>query len=635
MAVVITISRYLLLYLIIISGSIFIADKANKKIEKCIAPNMAIIILELYIFGMFEILKYGVWIIGVTNILLGIYTIIKNWKTKHELKEKVLTSGFICFSIIFLILMITTYNKNLLDYDHYLYRSFNTKVMYYTDCISKGFQALYPPGINLLEYFFMKILGIYVQGVEAFAVQILGFSLLMPLFDRKQNTKFINWIITILVICIPAILGNLIFYEGAYPDALLGLIIGYSMYILLTEANSKFKVFSTSLIIAIATITKPAGFYIGAIIIGIYVLIQLLNNKCNKKENIKKFLRSKEFKIIVILILVVTLTFLSWKIFVKINSKYNKGVRGNDASRVGDSSINYTIKSILTTTFGYYEENHDSADSNNDLIPKIYALYATMAPIRVTLYGVIAIIGVSSIILYKYVIKEENKKKYANAVIGLTVGLAIYIIFLQLSYILKFSKEEMLGHNGLNRYLPTYLLGMIYFIVAIAIKNMEESKTRKVNYLIMLSIIIAFTNLQSIANVTITSGIDNIQSIEYCNNGRIPANKIDKKIEENAKIISISQNEKTNIFNWMIKYYLYPNHEVEVYNNINEEMITKIKEKIINENIQYIYIVTPNEKLNKAIEIMDKTEESKLKENTLYKIEIKANDIKLKEETLD
>ena len=579
---------------------------------------------------MFEILKYGVWIIGVTNILLGIYTIIKNWKTKEELKEKVLTSGFVCFSIIFLVLMITTYNKNLVDYDHYLYRSFNTKVMYYTDCISRGFQALYPPGVNLLEYFFMKILGMYVQGIEALAVQILGFSLLIPLFDRKQNTKFINWIITIAIICIPAILGNLIFYEGAYPDALLGLIIGYSMYILLTEQNSRFKIFSVSLILAIATITKPAGFYIGAIIIGIYILIQLLNNKCNKKEKIKKFLKSNEFKIIVILILVLTLTFLSWKVFVKINSKYNKGVRGNDASRVGESSINYTLKSILTTTFGYYEENHDSADSNNDLIPKIYALYATMAPMRITMYGVIAIIGVSSIIVYKYIIKEENKKKYANAVIALTVGLGIYIIFLQLSYILKFSTEEMLGHNGLNRYLPTYLLGMIYFIVALAIKNMEESKTRKVNYLILLSIIIAFTNLQSIANVTITSGIDNIQSIEYCNNGRIPANKINKKIEENAKIISISQNEKTNIFSLMIKYYLYPNHEVDVYNNIDEEEVTKIKEKIINENIQYIYIVTPNELLNKAIKT-----ESELKENTLYKIEINESDIKLKEETLD
>ena len=253
---------------------------------------------------MFEILKYGVLVIAVTNILLGIYTIIKRWKSIEFFKEKVLTSGFIFFSITFFILMITTYNKNLVDYDHYLYRSFNTKVMYYTDCISKGFQALYPPSINLLEYFFMKIVGTYMQGLEAFAVQMLGFSLLIPLYDKKQNTKFINWIITIAIICIPAILANLIFYESAYPDALLGLIIGYSMYILLTEENSKFKTFSVALILSVATITKPAGFYITAIIIGMYLLIQLLNNKCNKKENIKKFFKSKEFKTIVILILV-------------------------------------------------------------------------------------------------------------------------------------------------------------------------------------------------------------------------------------------------------------------------------------------------------------------------------------------
>lgn len=634
MSLVITISRYMLLYLIIISGSIFIADKTNKKIEKCIAPNIAIIILELYIFGMFEILKYGVWIIGISNILLGIYTIIKTLKNKENLKEKVLTSGSMFFSITFFILMITTYNKNLVDYDHYLYRSFNTKVMYYTDCISRGFEALYPPGINLLEYFFMKILGLYVQGIEAFAVQMIGFSLLIPLFDRKQNTKFVDWIITIAIICIPATLPNLIFYESAYPDALLGLIIGYSMYILLTEESNKFKTFSVALILSVATITKPAGFYIAAIVIGMYLLIYLLNNKCNKKENIKKFFGSKQFKIIVILILVVVFTFLLWEIFVKVNSKYNKGVRKTDTSRVGDSSINYTIKSILTTTFGYYEENHNSADSNNDLIPKIYASNATIAPIRITMYGVIAIIAISSIIVYKYIIKEENKKKYANSVIALTVGLAIYIIFIQLSYILKFSTEEMLGHNGLNRYLPTYLLGMIYFIVALAIKNMEESKTRKVNYLILLSIIIAFTNLQSIANVSITSGIYNIQSIEYCNNGRIPANKINNKIEENSKIISISQNAKTNIFNLMIKYYLYPNHEVIIYNNLKEESVSKIREIIINENIQYIYIVTPDEKLNNAIKTEFDTQ-IHLKEGTLYKIQIKENKIQIKEEVLD
>lgn len=623
--------RYILLYLVIISGSIFIANKANKKIEKCIAPNIAIIIIALYIFGIFEILKYGVWIIAGINIILGLYTIINN---KNNLKEKILTPGFIFFNIIFFTLMITTYNKNLVDYDHYFYRSFNTKVIYYTDCISKGFEALYPPSINLLEYFFMKIIGEYAQGIEAFAVQIFGFSLLIPLFDRNKNTKFINTVISIAIICIPAILANLIFYESAYPDALLGLIIGYSIYMLYTEKNNKFKIFSVALILAVTTITKPIGFCISGIIIGMYILIELLNNKCNKKENIKKFFKSKEFRNIIILIITVVMIFTSWKIFTKINNKYNNGIRGEDSSRTEGQPIIYTLKSILTTTFGYYEENHDTADSNNDLIPKIYSAIATIAPVRMSMYGVIAIIAISTLIVYKYVIKDKEKTKFANTVISLIVGLVIYIILLQLSYILKFSTEEMLGHNGLNRYLPTFLLGMIYFIVTISIKNMEEKNDRKINFCILLSIIIAFTPLQSIANVSITSGIYNIQSIEYCNNGRIPANKINNKIEEEAEIISISQNEKTNIYNWMIKYYLYPNHSVKIYNNVKEQNVAKIKAKILEENISYIYIVNSDEKLNKAINDEFKNE-IKLKENTLYKIQIEENKIELKEEALD
>lgn len=623
--------RYILLYLVIISGSIFIANKANKKIEKCIAPNIAIIIIALYIFGIFEILKYGVWIIAGINIILGLYTIINN---KNNLKEKILTPGFIFFNIIFFTLMITTYNKNLVDYDHYFYRSFNTKVIYYTDCISKGFEALYPPSINLLEYFFMKIIGEYAQGIEAFAVQIFGFSLLIPLFDRNKSTKFINTVISIAIICVPAILANLIFYESAYPDALLGLIIGYSIYMLYTEKNNKFKIFSVALILAVTTITKPIGFCISGIIIGMYILIELLNNKCNKKENIKKFFKSKEFRNIIILIITVVMIFTSWKIFTKINNKYNKGIRGEDSSRTEGQPITYTLKSILTTTFGYYEENHDTADSNNDLIPKIYSAIATIAPVRMSMYGVIAIIAISTLIVYKYVIKDKEKTKFANTVISLIVGLVIYIILLQLSYILKFSTEEMLGHNGLNRYLPTFLLGMIYFIVTISIKNMEEKNDRKINFCILLSIIIAFTPLQSIANVSITSGIYNIQSIEYCNNGRIPANKINNKIEEEAEIISISQNEKTNIYNWMIKYYLYPNHSVKIYNNVKEQNVAKIKAKILEENISYIYIVNSDEKLNKAINDEFKNE-IKLKENTLYKIQIEENKIELKEEALD
>lgn len=624
MEVIIILLRFILLYAIIIGGSIFIAYKSNKKIENCIVINFGLIILSLYTFGLFEWLKYGVWIVSTLNIILGMYAIIKNWKNRKTLKELILTPGFAFFSFAFLVLMIVSYNKNLVDYDHYFYRSFNTKVLYYTDSMSRGYTALYPPSINLLEYFFMRITGPYLQGIEAFAVQMLGFSFLIPIFNRKTKSKFMNLIITLILVCIPAILPNLIFYESAYPDALLGLIIGYIMYTLYTEEDNKFKMLSVAIALMLLTITKPAGFYISAIVIAMYLLIELLNNKCNKKENILKFIKSKELKNIIILAIVVVSIFASWRIFTKVNNKYNLGTRGKNATRVDGNPIEFTLKSILTTTFGYYEENHDSADSNNKLIPTIYSIYTTTAPVRLTAYGVIMVIILAGLISYKKVVLQENKRKFANYIIALIVGLIVYIMFLQLSYILKFSTEEMLGHNGLNRYLPTFLLGMIYFIVAITIKNMEEKNDRKINYIILLVIIISFTQLQSIANVSITSGISNINSIEYCNNGRIPARKINDKIEEKARVITISQEDKTNIFNWMIKYYLYPEHQVDVYNQVKERQIESVKQKIANsEDNYYLYFISIDEELNKLINEQFNNE-IELENKTLYKIENKV-----------
>lgn len=636
MEAILTILRYILLYITLLGGSIFISYKSNKKIENCIAPNFAIIIVTLYLFGIFNILKYGVCLVTILNILLGIYAIIRQWENKEGLKQKLLTPGLAFFSIAFFVLLLTTYNKNLKDYDHYLYRSLNTKIMYYTDCINKGFQSLYPPSINLLEYFFMKVIGAYIQGVEAFAVQLLGISLLIPLFDRKKSSKFINTIITVVVICIPAILSNLVFYEAAYPDALLGLIIGYSMYILCEESDNKFKIFAVSLILSVATITKPAGVVIAGLVIAMYLLVELLNNKCNKKENLKKFLKSKEFKSIVILIIILLAVFASWKVFTKINKIYNTESRGEDASRVEGRPMQYALKSIATTTFGYYEENHDSADSNNDLIPKLYSLYATMSPVRLTLYGSIAVIMIVAIMIYKYVIKKENQTKFANQTIALFVGMIAYILFLQVSYILKFSTEEMLGHNGLNRYMPTFLLGMLYFIIAIAIKNMEERESRRINHIILIAIIIACTPLQSIANVTITSGIYNIQSIEYCNNGRIPANNVKEKIEKDAKIVCISGEEKTNIYSLMFRYYMYPEYQVTTYvsTNFNEKNVSYITDEILRNNISYIYTFGIDEKNEKLLTTQFNLEE-KIKSNCLYKIEVQEEKLNLIEIPLD
>lgn len=74
--------RYLLLYINIIFGSIFISDRFNKKIETTIIISLLKDILILYIFGIINLLNIGVYIVIILNLLLGIYTIIKNIKNK-------------------------------------------------------------------------------------------------------------------------------------------------------------------------------------------------------------------------------------------------------------------------------------------------------------------------------------------------------------------------------------------------------------------------------------------------------------------------------------------------------------------------------------------------------------------------
>ena len=639
METILMLVRIILLYLIIILGSSFISYKSNKKIENCIAPFMAIVILTLYIFGIFEALKIGVLSICILSIILGIYALIK---IKNSIKEKILTPGFIFFSIAFLVLLIASYNKCLTDYDHFSYRSLNTKIMFYNDTISRGFDSLYTPSSNILEYFSMKVIGVYIQGIEALTLQLFGFALLLPLFDRQKNTKFMNFIISLIIIFMPAIFANLVFYEAAYPDCYLGLIIGYVVYMFCTEKDNRFKVFTISLLLAVVVITKPIGLYIDAIILFMYLLVYLLNNKENKnnkqnaKEKIEKFFKSEEFKNIIIMIIIIVTVFTSWKIFSKINAKYNND-RIRDASyNLNGNNIGYLLKTALTTTFGYYDGNdHDAADSNGDLIPKLYAFYTVMGPVRMTLIGAIAGLFIAMVFIYKAQINESDRKKYINYCIALTVGLILYILLLQVAYITKFSVEEMKDHAGLNRYLPTFMVGILYFIIAMCIKNMEENKTRRINYCILVILIISFSYIQSVANVTITAGVNNIYTIEYTNNGRVPANQICDELKDNEEILVISQKEDTDLYSLMLRYYLYPYHKTTIYTSIKDvdkdlNKIQNIKDEIVENNIKYIYVFSTNSNLN---EVLNNNEN--FKDRTLYKVDNTNNDLVFKEIPID
>ena len=85
-----------------------------------------------------------------------------------------------------------------------------------------------------------------------------------------------------------------------------------------------------------------------------------------------------------------------------------------------------------------------------------------------------------------------------------------------------------------------------------------------------------------------------------------------------------NKEDKTNIFNWMIKYYLYPEHHVDVYNQVKEKQVESIKQKITEgEENYYLYFVSVDEELNKLIN-KHFDAQIKLEKETLYKVENKV-----------
>ena len=613
---------FIIIYLSIVLGSIFWSSILNKKIETTIAINIGIIVLALYLFSAINLLAQGVYIIATANIILGIITIIVKRK---KVLEKVLTPGFVFFSLMYFILMITNFNKKLIHFDQYLYRSINTKMVFYNNNILEEYVRIYPPMTTLLEYYFLKLTGIYIQGIEAFAMQMYGIALLLPIYENIKKSKLANIVVGLTILFLPAVFTNLVFYQSSYPDATLGLLIGYMLYTFFADSNIKYKIVALSIATGMMVLTKPSGIAIVLIIVAMLGIYEILKNKYYKKENIKKIFTNKNMKIILTILLIAVLVFISWKLVLKL---YKVGTDRADQSRVGDSSVQYIGNSLMTTIFGKYEDNNDAAESNANFIPKIYSVKGFTTPVQTSL----AITSIIIIVGYVYCYYKSNNKDLKYQIIAIIIGLILYMIFLQLSYLLKFVTFEMLGHNGIDRYFPTFLLGMLYLLIASIIKKLSQKEYIARDYIIILLIMFLITPIQYVCEATITSGMYNINSMEYVNNAKNIADKIDEYVEDDSKIITISQKEKTRLYNLMLRYYLYPNHNVKTIENIKEENIEKVQEVIKSNEYQYIYIYSTDSELTNMLEKdFDNLED--VKEKTLYKIQYNdENDMTLIEQ---
>ncbi len=617
--------KYIFLYFIILLGSIFIADKLKDKVQNTIIAELLFSMLGLYIFGILNILNIGIYLVALINLVLGIITIIKYIKNKNikQLEQIICTPGMLFFTAIYFIFTIVTLNRTAIHWDQYSYWSYAAKDMYYSGKLNIqsniGFQ--YPPVPTILQVYFMKIIGTYSQGIEIFATWILSFSLLIPFFNKTNNKKICNIAISIIILCIPAIFSLLIFYESTYPDVLLGLFIGYISTMYFLEKNEKVKKIIIPLSFFTITLTKPTGFVIAGIIAVTFLLYEIIKNKIN----ITKIIKVKKIQKILVCILIVISTYMSFYTYINIATNSNNEI---EVDKNNENIVEYITNSIITTIFGISQNDYSAAQSNGNLLYKLQKTTEITTPTYISALGVICIYIIISLFIYKYSKDDRNipKKDVKNMYISIFIGLILYILFLQVAYITKFSSEEMINHDGFERYIGTYLVGILYFTIYVILEKFEDKKLKNnFPYIIVTVIIFAITPIYQIANATVTSGIYNISNESYLSKSYENAEFINQHVNNNDKILGVCQKtDVERLENLIIRYYVYP---------INYKAMDKIDQsegsmEDIIKNYNYIYIVYSDSYLEYTTkQYLDEGET--IKENTLYKVNTENQTIKL------
>lgn len=648
MEIIRTILGYIVIYISIVFGSIFVSNKFNKKIESCIVIDILFKMILMYIFGLCNLLYIGSIITITISIILGIITLIKQRKNT-EFKEKILTNGFYFFTIIYFCFMIFTYGKTSYLWDEYSHWSLASKEMFYTNKLLPESQILivnYPPFPTILQYLFNKTIGIYSQGTEIFANYILGFSLLLPLFEIvNSKSKIQNICISITILCIPAIFHSIIFYEGIYTDSILALLIGYIFYQIYNQKDAKFLKLSILLAFVTMSLTKATGLYIALILIGSYILLAIIEI-ITKKYNVKKYILENKRKLIsiVLLIIILLLTSFSWKIYSKEMQtaitdfeEYRKEVSKEESIGIIEAT-----GSILTTLLGSTEKSADYDQSNRLLFKELTTQYSLKAPIRITIMYVIIFMAIASIVIYKFINKEE-KSKYKNTIIAITIGLIIYIAFLQLAYLTKFGSGERLIHASLDRYINTYLLGFFILLVSIIITKISNSnKNKNQIFTIFIMCILLITQIQQITDATIASGTYNAQMRYDLKDMNKMSEFLNESLQDGEKVYVVNQNPSYSLKETYIKYILAPKFKTQVNPRFGKELAEKLDgdilevwSKILTEKYDYIYIYKNDEYFE---EMAKDLFEEEIKENIIYKIQKEENNIKFikyKEKTLD
>lgn len=518
--------------LIYISIATCITQRFKFKQESSVTIVFLSLALLLYIAGLFNLMKFAVYLIYLFAIISFVYIIYCIIKKKIKIRE-IFTPGIIMYIFVIMIMAFIVKDTYYYEWDEFSHWGANLKAMveydvFWSNKIYDGVHVVYTPIAGIIEYFFCKINGGFAEDVSYMAINTFIITLLLPIIKgQKHNLKsYIKLILFWFMFYCSIKLCNFQL-TSIYIDMLLGILFALGM-VLAYRLDGKEDKINLILTLIMMPLLKDTGL----LLLGI-ILMQLFFNKVILKIIEERKITKQHFKIfgIIVLMLIIPLVFYgTWKIYCGVNGKVLDD--RHDKNAISEIDIKEYIKGILLidTDNSKYKDISNSFYDALNTTPVVGGLESTVTAIKL-----VAVLDITGIIIYLVNKDKQDKKKIATILLALNIGFGLYCLLLLATFMFAFTETEGRALASYSRYMSTYFIAWIIITVGLALNSKIKNVILSLTIAIMLCLYpTSVINIVDITSRKNLSGIDD--------EIRTEANIIKENVELNDKVYIIYQN---------------------------------------------------------------------------------------------
>ena len=472
----------------------------KKKFINSLAPAYMLHVILVLICGMvFKRLSIGIYGGIVIAIVAGVVVAVKNRNTvslRTWIKEQ-WNGGVLVFLAFYIFCFVTNSGKVFVSWDEFMNWGMFLKESLRLDglyCMSDLYipHKDYVPAITLFETIWCKLSGRYAEADAYRAIQVLMFSLLMPMMDRVfeytaegvrgQSDKIsaikgrlfeLGSVLMVLMIPLLFNTGNSFrFFHSIYCDLPVGVVFFWCVFEAYREQND--------LIYHLITITIGMTMLVLSKMTSMALLPLVLLLLIVKLLFLKKDKISIKHSVLAVITVIVPISL--WFCFNRFVDRYVENT-GNYQSYDGMSlsSLKDVFISPQNSSIDYLDE-----------VKQVYvdAILHKDILIHGSYVAVLVFVVVSFFILAYLVDDNLDKKKMIFSGIW-TLGAGVfYCMLMYFLYCTAFSKDEALHLASYERYMNSFIVSIVLFLLAVYFDSGIWRKHMRGYYTLMTSLLV-------------------------------------------------------------------------------------------------------------------------------------------------